>query len=160
MAVEAEPEPRAAPVTPSDESGDPNPSPERTDDERAEAALRHEAAGYRRQLRTAEAERNRLREQLHARDRADAERLAGQTMANGADLFAAGVELGALRDEDGALSPELVEQAVAGVLEQRPHWRRARTVSFDGGARMPAPEPGPSFGEALKGAGRPITRGH
>jgi hypothetical protein len=145
------------PVTPTEPAGEEIPAPTPDDMENASddvAALRRESAGYRRKLRAAEAERDRLREALDVRDRADAERLAGQTMSDGRDQWMCGVELAALRDEDGQLSPDLVEAAVAGVLAERPHWRKARAVSFDGGART-TPESPPSFGEALKGAGRP-----
>ena len=107
------------------------------------AALRREA-NWRRQLRGAEAERDGLREQLDERDRADAERLAGQRLADGADLWVGGIELAQLRGEDGALSGELVERAVGSVLEQRPHWRRP-SGGFDGGART-TPQTAPSFG--------------
>ena len=158
MAVDDPHDAGNAAVTATEPAGQPEPSPalegaDNATDSDDVAALRREAANYRRQLRGAESERDRLREQLDARDRADAERLAGQAMAAGSDLWTAGVQLAALRDDDGALSAELVEQAVAGVLEQRPHWRRVATVSFDGGARM-TPDSAPSFGEALKGAGR------
>jgi hypothetical protein len=147
-----------APETPADQAPEPNPSPalesaENAPDTNDVAAIRRQAASYRRQLRGAETERDGLREQLDTRDRADVERLAGATMADGRDLWVAGVELAALRDDDGTLSVELVEQAVADVLEQRPHWRKARTPSFDGGARTPVPALGPSFGEALKRGG-------
>ena len=135
-------------MTASEAPADPNystmvePPQEASDDV---AKLRTEAAGYRRKLRAAEGERDRLREQLDARDRSDAERLAGQTLAAGADLWVGGVELEALREDDGSLSPELVEQAVAGVLADRPHWRKPRAVSCDGGARTTPPVSGPSF---------------
>ena len=158
MAVEDAHDATTAPVTPPEPVADAEPSPappdavEGTDDV---AALRREAAGYRRQLRAAETERDRLRGMLDVRDRGDAEKIAGQAMAAGADLWVGGVELDALRGDDGALSPELVEQAVERVLAERPHWRKSpAAVSFDGGARMPAPAPA-SFGEALKTAGRP-----
>jgi hypothetical protein len=109
-----------------------------------------------RQLRTVEAERDTLRAQLDARDRADAERLAGESMAAGGDLWVAGVELSGLRDDAGALSANLVNEAVERVLSERPHWRRPRSGTFDGGAReRSAPEPAPSFGQALKSASRP-----
>jgi hypothetical protein len=119
------------------------------------AAVRREAATYRRRLRDAEAERDALRDQVDRRDRADAERLAGQTMESPADLWTGGVQLADLRDEDGALSSERVDEAVAGVLATRPHWRK-RGPGFDGGARQ-SPEQAPAhpFGEALKEAGRP-----
>jgi hypothetical protein len=147
-----------APETPDDQTPEPTSSPALEGAENAPdtdaVGLRREAASYRRQLRGAETERDRLREQLDTRDRADVERLAGATMADGRDLWAGGVELAALRDpESGALSPELVTEAVGELLEQRPHWRKARAVSFDGGARRSV-EPAPSFGQAFKDARR------
>ena len=156
MGVEDAHEADAAPVTPPEAPADPEPStpPDEaaTDDV---AALRREAANFRRRLRETESERDGLRERLDARDRADAERIAAQVMGDGRDLWVAGVELAALRDDDGALSPDLVNQAVERTLSDRPHWRRAPTVSFDGGARTTPPSGPPSFGEALKDAGRP-----
>jgi hypothetical protein len=149
MAVEDAHGAATAPVTPPD-APDATPAPDTPTDD--VAALRREASSYRRQLRTAEAERDGLRAQLDHRDRADAERLAATSMAAGGDLWVGGVELAALRDDAGALSPELVERAVEGVLAERPHWRKT-TGGFDGGARASAPAPGPSFGEALKNAG-------
>ena len=129
----------------------PETEPETTEPESDDlAAVRREAAGYRRKLRDAEAERDALREQVDRRDRADAERLAAATMESGADMWTLGVELTQLRDEEGTLSPELVEAAVGQVLAERPHWRR-RGATMDGGARTTAPlDDKPSFGEALK----------
>jgi hypothetical protein len=137
--------------------GDTSP-PDHPDESDDLAAVRREAANYRRQLRSVERERERdaLREQVDRRDRGDAERLAGQTMASGADLWTGGIELASLRDEDGALSPERVEQAVSDVLAQRPHWRKVPRVSMDGGARRTPETMSPHpFGEALKQAGQP-----
>jgi hypothetical protein len=113
------------------------------------AALRREAAQWRRRLRDAETERDALREQVDSRDRTDAERLAAQQLQAGADLWAGGVQLSDLRSEGGALDPELVQQAAGRVVEQHPHWRRS-SPGFDGGARALPPEPPPSFGQALK----------
>jgi hypothetical protein len=152
----SEPEP-SEPARATDISVEPEqpsePPPESESDDIA--AVRREAATYRRRLRDAEAERDALREQVDRRDRVDAERLAGQTMELGADLWRGDVQLADLRDEDGALSSDLVDEAVAGVLAARPHWRR-RGPGFDGGARTtPEVAPAHPFGEALKQAGRP-----
>lgn len=98
------------------------------------SAARKEAAGYRRRLRDAEAERDQLRTALDAYRRTEAENLAAQRLASGSDLWAAGVELGALLGDDGALDPAKVETAVAATLAQRPHWRRPIGAG-DGGAR-------------------------
>jgi hypothetical protein len=159
MAVDDTHDAESTPEPGSDAPADPNletaPDDAHEGQEPDVAALRSEAAGYRRRLRAAEAERDKLREQLDARDRADVERMAGETMASADDLWTAGgVTLEALRDpESGELSPQLVEEAVAGVLEQRPHWRKVAPATFDGGARR-TPEPEPSFGAALKNVRR------
>jgi len=117
------------------------------------AALRREAASCHRRLRAVEAERDALVAQVDARDRADVERLAGAKLADPSDLWqAGGVELTALRGDDGALEPERVEAAVDAVIAARPHWAKlAPTPSFDGGARATPAPAGPSFGAALKG---------
>src|SRR5215208_475507 len=78
------------------------------------AALRREAATYRRRLRDAEAERDGLRAQVDARDRADAERLAAAHMESGTDLWHD------VRDDAGALDPERVNEAVGRVLATHP----------------------------------------
>jgi hypothetical protein len=120
-------------------------------------ALRHEAAGRRRELRTVQAERDQLRGRVDASDRAEAERLAGARMADPSDLWSMdGVDLANFRDEDGVLVPELVAQSVSEVLERKPHWRKAdrpgASPNLHQGARQEVAE-APSFGAALKAGG-------
>lgn len=129
------------------------PDPPESDDV---AALRHEAAQRRRELRAAEAERDSLRERVVGYERDAVNRLAGERLANAEDLLLA-VSLDDLRDDSGAVSAEKASAAIDAVLEQRPHWRKAepepelpRHPDVHNGARAPAPEPPLSFGTALK----------
>lgn len=97
-----------------------------------------DAAKYRKRAQAAETERDSLAERLTRMQRAEAERLAGQRLGKGTDLWAGGIELAALLDETtGELSPVLLDQAVTTVLAQHPHWRShaappASTVTADG----------------------------
>ncbi len=119
-------------------------------------ALRKEAAKYRVRLREVEAERDSLAERLAGQQRTEAERFATQVgaggmrmLAAGSDLWAAGVVLGDLVDEDGQVDPERVKQAVGRVLAEHPHWAH-RWPSLNGGVRTTA-EAGPTFQDVLRG---------
>lgn len=71
--------------------------------------------------------RERLRamsEQLEVLQRGEAERLAAGRLGTGADLWAGGVELSELLDDDGNLAADRVTDAVNKVLDAHPHWRR------------------------------------
>ncbi len=66
-----------------------------------------------------------------------------------------------LRDDQGKVSPERVNEAIDGLLEERPHWSKPEPEpeppdngypDLHGGARQSPPSPGPSFGEMLKRA--------
>ena len=88
-----------------------------------------EAAKYRRQLRDAEAqreqisaERDQLGERLAAMQRAEAERLAVEHLADGADMWRDGLELSAVLDEDGNLDPSKVAAAARAARKAHPHW--------------------------------------
>ena len=85
--------------------------------------------------------RERLRhatERLAVLQRAEAERLAADKLGAGTDLWAAGVDLQTLLDEEGNVSPDLVAQAAAQAIEAHPHWKRrvpsvpASTVTGNG----------------------------
>lgn len=111
--------------------------PDDASEDDGQADENREAAKYRRRAKDAEAERDRLTQRLTVLQRAEAERLAGQRLGTGVDLWAGGVELAALVDEDGNLSTELVDQAVTDVIAQHPHWRTqaappASTVTANG----------------------------
>lgn len=77
----------------------------------------NEAAKYRRQLRDTERERDTLRERVTALQRAEVERMAGDTLAKPAGLWTSGVELEALLDESGNIDPEKVTEAVEAAVE-------------------------------------------
>lgn len=115
-------------------------------------ALRHEAASRRRALRATEAERDALRERVDLLDRAEVERIVSPSLADASDLWGA-VELDAVRGEDGAVDEAKVSEALAGLLEAKPHYRLDRPrVDLHQGYRQEAAEP-PSFGQALKSGG-------
>lgn len=110
------------------------------------AKVRAEAQGLRGRLRDTEAERDSLAERVAALQRAEVVRLAAGAgrLADGEDLFRGEVDQAGLLGDDGAVDPELVAAAVAGVLAARPHW-----------AHRPGPRPDPSQGarsEAPAGA--------
>ncbi|MBN3458796.1 hypothetical protein JNN96_32690 [Mycobacterium sp. DSM 3803] len=90
-----------------------------------------EAAKYRKQLRATEAERDELGgqlaamgERLAAMQRGEAERLAAEHLADGADLWRDGTDLTALLDEAGNVDPEKVRQAAQAARKAHPHWGR------------------------------------
>lgn len=85
-----------------------------------------EAAKYRRRLREAEADRDRLAERVAGFQRAEVERLASSALAAPGDLWMAGAELGALVDDDGNVDAGKVTALVEGVVAERPHWRRSQ----------------------------------
>lgn len=144
----AEPAPKAtdapqgaAGVPQSDEqSGAENAGPERGN---------KEAARYRRQLREAEAERDRLREQLAAHQHSQAERLAAERLQHPGDLWLAGVGVADLLGDDGEVDRSKVVEAMDRVLADRPQLAKPRP-DFDAGVRTRQPSPRPSFGQALK----------
>lgn len=88
-----------------------------------------EAAKWRRRLRETEAERDQLRGQVQALQRAEAERIAGETVRAPAALWAAGVDVADLLDDTGAIDPAKVRDAVQAAAEQL------------GLARSPRPDP-------------------
>jgi hypothetical protein len=115
--------------------------------------VRREAADRRVKLRETEAERDQLRGQLAALQRAEVERLAADRLADPSDLWRhEGVELEALLADDGTPDPEAVVRAAADVVKAHPSWGRP-LPDLGAGPRPPAAS-APSFGEALKRAGR------
>lgn len=78
--------------------------------------LRQENGRYRQQLRDADA-------QLDAHRRADAERMAGARLLDPTLLWAYGSKPSDLVGDDGRLSPEKVDAAVASLLSEHPQFR-------------------------------------
>ena len=115
------------------------------------AAVRREAASYRRQLRIAEAERDGLRERLGRYERAEVEAIARREgMATPADLWAIGTEVP--RTEEGEVDAAALTEQVRTLLRERPTWR-SPLPDLGSGARESATAE-PSFGEALKASRR------
>lgn len=92
-------------------------------------AASREAAKYRRQLRDAEAqrdqisaERDQLGERLAAMQRREAEALAREHLADGADVWRDGLEPSAVLDDDGNLDPAKVTAAAKAARKAHPHW--------------------------------------
>ncbi|MEO3757068.1 hypothetical protein ABGB19_02095 [Mycobacterium sp. B14F4] len=77
----------------------------------------------RKRAQTAEAERDRLREQVAGYQRREVEALAGSTLADPRDIWAGGVTLPECLTDDGDLDPERVTAAVAKVVDAHPHWK-------------------------------------
>ena len=71
-----------------------------------------DAARYRARLRDTEAERDQLRAQLDAMRRAEVDRITADHRLGAKALWAAGIELEQLLDEDGTVSPTRVAEAV------------------------------------------------
>ncbi|MGI8310349.1 hypothetical protein [Saccharopolyspora hattusasensis] len=55
---------------------------------------------------------------------AEAERLAGGRLHDGADLWRDGLELSDVLAEDGTVDPDRVRAAADELAEAHPHWRR------------------------------------
>jgi hypothetical protein len=117
------------------------------------AALRHEAASRRRQLRAAEAERDQLREQIDLYDRQTVERIATGRLADPADAWLAIGSLDELRGEDGVLDEAKVGAGLDRIVQERPHWAKQSHPNLHQGVRPPERR-APSFGEQLKQGGR------
>lgn len=143
------PEPEPGTTTAQGTAGPQNGPQSREDDELT--ATRREAAERRRQLRETEAERDALRARVDRQDRAEVERIAATRLQDPADLFLA-LEGGLddLRDDDGELDRDAIEQAIAKVIDAHPHWA-APQVTFDQGVRG-RQAARPSFGQVVKDA--------
>ena len=112
-----------------DEPGEDEPA----EDDKAKGKAGREAARYRRQLRTVEAERDTLAAQVEALQRS-AVLSAATGLAVPADLLDVGhVEVADLLDEHGQPDPEKVRDAVAALVIARPGLRS--------GAGRPRPDP-------------------
>lgn len=76
---------------------------------------------YRREAREAQAERDALRSVVDRYRTAVVERIAGEALFNGADLFLT-TDLASLLDDEGSVDEEKVRAATLAAIKDRPHW--------------------------------------
>jgi hypothetical protein len=94
-----------------------------------------EAARYRTRLRVTEAELTTARTRLETLQRAEVERLAGDVLAQGSDVFTvAGIALDEVLTPEGTVDADLVRMAVAQLVATRPGLHK--------GAKQVAPDVG------------------
>ena len=159
------PEPTQAPdeqSSLSDETIEAAADDEQVTDMRAVKRLRAENARLRHRLREAEENRGAAEARLDAMRRAEVERLAGEVLVDGSDLYRHGVDEQALFDEEfGEIVPDAVRDAARAIAEQRPHLARPpqgkpptdRPVEGlrPGASPEPAKPTAPSWAQALRG---------
>ena len=97
-------------------------TPDETVDNPAAQAKGREASKLRERLRVAT-------ERLAVLQRGEAERLAAGKLGAGADLWAGGIDLTSLLNEEGDIDPDLVAQAADRVIEAHPHWKKRAPAS-------------------------------
>lgn len=112
-----------------------------------------EAARYRTQLRAVESERDALVARVEAFQKADAERMAGETLANGEDLWLTGLSVDHVLDDDGRVDPDVVAAKVQEITRERPHFARLKFGNIDQGPQGSG-KPKPTFADALRGRTR------
>lgn len=96
------------------------------DDQEPDDKSDREAAKYRRQLRAAEAERDKLRATVEGYHRAEVERIAkARGLIDATDVWASGVSLDQMLTDAGAVDTGRVEKVVADIAQSRPHWVRS-----------------------------------
>ncbi|WP_210686367.1 hypothetical protein [Mycolicibacterium sp. GESEQ-9] len=125
------------------------PEPDANDDRGA-----NEARKYRKRAQEAEAERDALRDRLTGMQRTEIERLAGQRLAAGADIWHDNDNLDDLLDETGSIDVSKVNERVGQILNTRPHWQKPSratetTSTINGNDRVENREM-PSFADAFK----------
>jgi hypothetical protein len=122
-----------------------------------------EAAKYRLQVREREAamleigaERDALAGRLMVLQRAEAERIAGAHLTDGADIWRDGADLAALVDDAGNIDPVKVGALASDIAEQHPHWvkkalppRQIRRGGLSSGASTTADQSTPSWAAVL-----------
>ncbi|WP_083178141.1 hypothetical protein [Mycobacterium scrofulaceum] len=99
-------------------------------EEHSGSKLHKEAAKYRTRAREAEQQRDALVARVEALQLREVNRLAGEHLAQPADLLAlGGVTLAELLDEDGNVDPETVADAAEALIESRPGLAKNPKVS-------------------------------
>ena len=122
-------------------------------DQQQDATPNAEAARFRKALRAAETERDGLRERLTGWQKAEAEKMAGATLARPSSLWAAGVQLDDVLDADGRVDPEKLTAAVTDAADRlglaRPVPQPPK-AAIQPGARCNRPRRRPRPGERLE----------
>ena len=138
-------EPATPATDPEDDAGQPPPAgtPVETPDPRAqldpdeddsvydssgEPLGRAAKVGLRAAKRALQKENSELRERLDRTNRRDAERAAADLLKDGSDLWAHGVKVADLLDDNGVIDPARVEQAARDAIAAHPHWGRAEAA--------------------------------
>lgn len=115
-----------------------------------------DAARYRSRLRETEGERDALRTTIEGYHRVEAERIAADHLADGADLWRDGAEITELLGDDGRIDAGKVADAARTMVEAHPHWRKAPprrpSQGLSSGNNFGA-KPGADWATVLKGAG-------
>jgi hypothetical protein len=119
-----EPEPTAPEATPPE--SEPTDKPSR------------EAAKYRTQLREAEAQRDSLAERVTAMQRAEVERLAASKLAKPQGVWTNGAQLADLLDDEGAVDPLKVGEAVAAAVDANGLEQRRSGPIIPGQGKQPS----------------------
>lgn len=117
-----------------------------------------DAKRYRLQLRDTETERDQLATTIDGYHRAEAERLAGQHLADPRDLWRDGATVTDLLGDNGRINPDTVKDLVHGVLDAHPHWRkdsgrRVNSKDLKSGATSGADTRAVGWSQALRGSG-------
>ncbi len=126
-------------------------APEETSDETTSDESEgndREAARYRRRLRETESERDALTARVEQYQRAEAERIAAESLAAPADLWLF-TDVAAVLNDEGDVDPEKVREIGRTVAAERPGLARV-APSFDGGARTSV-DPGKSWSQLIGG---------
>ena len=84
---------------------------------------------WRQRYRQAETQLIVERARLSEIARREAERLAAVHLEDPADLWRDGLDVADILGDDGLVDPQLVDSKAHSVIEQHPHWRRAKPVT-------------------------------
>lgn len=122
---------------------DQKPEDQKGDEQKPEQKPDREAAKYRTQLRETESDRDAIRDRLDRLQRTEAARIAAdgnRGLLNGEDLFAiGGVELDAIRNDDGDLDPTKIAAAAEDLRKERPYLGKQPKKDYGAGHRDGAP---------------------